>query len=117
MEENFSCDINLPGAGERAELEVMEKALDLDGQIMTLGPTSTGRWKIRNRQPVVLLKDHHSQSQHDTDGPEAGGDARDRPGQTKSLTRGEAKTGTNWECRRAQDISGAGGAADARCLV
>jgi hypothetical protein len=53
---DFSCDINLPGAGERAELEVMEKALDLDGQIMTLGPTSMGRWKIRNRQPVVLLK-------------------------------------------------------------
>jgi len=51
-----SCDINLNFAIGRADLEALEKAADLDGQIMTLGPTTMGRWKIRKRQPAVLLK-------------------------------------------------------------
>jgi hypothetical protein len=51
-----SCDINLSFAVGRADLEALEKAADLDGQIMTLGPTTMGRWKIRKRQPAVLLK-------------------------------------------------------------
>jgi hypothetical protein len=51
-----SCDINLHAAVERADLDAMEKAIDLDGQIMTLGPTMMGRWKMRKRQPVMLLK-------------------------------------------------------------
>src|SRR5262249_6977711 len=51
-----SCDINLHSAVERADLEAMEKASDLDGQIMTLGPTTMGRWKMRKRQPAVMVK-------------------------------------------------------------
>lgn len=51
-----SCDINLNFAVPRAELEALEKAADLDGQIVTLGPTTMGRWKMRKRQPAVLIK-------------------------------------------------------------
>jgi hypothetical protein len=51
-----SCDINLHTATERADLDSMEKAMDLDGQTMTLGSATMGRWKMRKRQPAVLLK-------------------------------------------------------------
>ncbi len=51
-----SCDINLTSVSERGDLEVMAGALDLDGQILTLGPTTMGYWKIRKRQPAVLLR-------------------------------------------------------------
>ena len=34
----------------------MTRTLDLDGQILTLGPTTMGYWKIRKRQPAVLLR-------------------------------------------------------------
>jgi hypothetical protein len=51
-----SCDVNLHTAVERADLEAMEKAVDLEGQIMSLGSATMGRWKIRKRQPTVLLK-------------------------------------------------------------
>jgi hypothetical protein len=51
-----SCDINLHTTVERTDLEAMEKAIDLDGQIMTLGPTTMGRWKMRKRLPAVLVK-------------------------------------------------------------
>jgi hypothetical protein len=53
---DFSCDINLPIVVERADLEALEQAIDLDGQIMVLGPTTMGRWKMRKPQPPVLLK-------------------------------------------------------------
>jgi hypothetical protein len=51
-----SCDISLPVGVERADLEAMERAIDLDGQIVTFGPATIGRWKIRGRQPAILLK-------------------------------------------------------------
>jgi hypothetical protein len=51
-----SCDINLTSISERSDLEVMTRTLDLDGQIMTLGPTTMGHWKIRKGQPAVLLR-------------------------------------------------------------
>jgi hypothetical protein len=51
-----SCDINIPTNVPRADLEAMEKPLDLDGQIMALGPTTMARWKMRKRGPAVLLK-------------------------------------------------------------
>jgi hypothetical protein len=51
-----SCDVNIHTAVERADLEAMEKAFDLDGQILTLGPTTMGRWKMRKRQPTALVK-------------------------------------------------------------
>lgn len=51
-----SCDVNLTSISERADLATMSSALDLDGQIMTLGPTTMGYWKMRKRQPVVLLR-------------------------------------------------------------
>jgi hypothetical protein len=51
-----SCDINLHTTIERADLEGMEKAIDLDGQIMTLGQATMGRWKMRKRLPAVLVK-------------------------------------------------------------
>jgi hypothetical protein len=53
---DWSCDVNIHSPVERADLEAMAKTLDLDGQIMTLGPTMMGRWKIRKRHPIVLLK-------------------------------------------------------------
>jgi hypothetical protein len=53
---DWSCDVNIHTATERADLEAMQKAIDLDGQIMTLGATTMGRWKIRKRQPTSLLK-------------------------------------------------------------
>jgi hypothetical protein len=53
---DFSCDINLPMPVERADLEAMERALDLDGQIVTFGPTTMGRWKMRRQASPLLLK-------------------------------------------------------------
>lgn len=53
---DWSCDVNIHSPVERADLEAMAKTLDLDGQIMTLGPTMMGRWKIRKRHPIVLIK-------------------------------------------------------------
>jgi hypothetical protein len=51
-----SCDINLQVASERTDLETMARTLDLDGQILTLGRATMGHWKIRKRQPAVLLR-------------------------------------------------------------
>jgi hypothetical protein len=51
-----SCDISLAYPSDRADLEEMARALDLDGQILTLGPATMGHWKIRKRQPAVLLR-------------------------------------------------------------
>jgi hypothetical protein len=54
--EESSCDIN-PGIGlERADLETLERALHLDGQILTLGPATIGYWKLPEGRPPVLLK-------------------------------------------------------------
>lgn len=52
----LSCDVSLPVAVNRTDLETMEKSLHLDGQIMTLGPAVIGHWKMPNRQPAVLLR-------------------------------------------------------------
>ncbi len=51
-----SCDINLTSVSERADLATMSSALDLDGQILTLGATTMGYWKMRTRQPAVLIR-------------------------------------------------------------
>jgi hypothetical protein len=53
---DWSCDVNLPMAVERADLESMEQAADLDGQIATLGAATLGRWKMRQPRPAVLIK-------------------------------------------------------------
>jgi hypothetical protein len=53
---DFLCEVNLPIVVERADLEVMEKALDLDGQITAFGPTTVGRWKMRKQATPLLLK-------------------------------------------------------------
>lgn len=50
------CDVNLAVPTERADLEAMQQALDLDGQIVTAGPAIIGHWKMRKRQPPVLLR-------------------------------------------------------------
>jgi hypothetical protein len=52
----MDCDINLPMPVERADLEAMERALDLDGQIMTMGPATMGRWMMRKQARPLLLK-------------------------------------------------------------
>jgi len=41
---------------QRADLEAMEQAADLDGQIATLGPTMIGRWKMRRQRSAVLIR-------------------------------------------------------------
>lgn len=51
-----SCDINLPIVSERADLEAMVQALDLDGQILAMGPTTMAHWKMRKREPAVLVR-------------------------------------------------------------
>jgi hypothetical protein len=51
-----SCDINLPIASERADLDAMVQALDLDGQILAMGATTMAYWKIRKREPAVLIR-------------------------------------------------------------
>jgi hypothetical protein len=53
---DWSCDVNLPVAIERADLEAMERTVDLDGQIASFGATTIGRWKMHKRRPAVLLK-------------------------------------------------------------
>lgn len=54
---DFSCDVNFTAAEmARADLEAMERALDLDGQILTFGPAIMGRWKLPHRQPAVLVR-------------------------------------------------------------
>jgi hypothetical protein len=50
---------SLEWAGKDAslpDLEKMEQALHLDGQIMTPGAAIIARWKMPDRQPPVLLK-------------------------------------------------------------
>ncbi|HJT06053.1 MAG TPA: hypothetical protein VJ747_03955 [Stellaceae bacterium] len=51
-----TCDVAMPRTIVRAELETLEKDLDLDGQIVTLGPAAMGQWKMRARQPAIFLK-------------------------------------------------------------
>ena len=53
---DWSCDVNLPMVTQRAELETMEQAADLDGQIATLGPAIIGRWKMRRGRSPVLIR-------------------------------------------------------------
>ncbi|MBV8824432.1 MAG: hypothetical protein JO220_05580 [Hyphomicrobiales bacterium] len=53
---DWSCDINLPMTVERGDLDTMEQAADLDGQIMTFGPVMMARWKMRQPRPPVLIK-------------------------------------------------------------
>jgi hypothetical protein len=53
---DWSCDINLRKPVDRTVLDAMETALDLDGQLVAMGPVTMGRWKFRKRQPVVLVK-------------------------------------------------------------
>ncbi|GLH75469.1 hypothetical protein SSBR45G_03770 [Bradyrhizobium sp. SSBR45G] len=50
------CDINVPVALDRADLDVLAKALDLDGQVVTLGQSTIGSWRIRKRRPPVLVR-------------------------------------------------------------
>jgi hypothetical protein len=53
---DWSCDVNFPMPVERADLETMEQAADLDGQIVTLAATTIGRWKMRQPRTPVLVK-------------------------------------------------------------
>ena len=53
---DWSCDVNIHSPVERADLDAMQKTLDLEGQILTLGPTMMGRWKFRKRHPITLIK-------------------------------------------------------------
>jgi hypothetical protein len=53
---DWSCEVNFPRPVERAELETMEQAADLDGQIVTLSGTSIGRWKMRQPRTPVMVK-------------------------------------------------------------
>jgi hypothetical protein len=53
---DWSCDVNLPMAVERGDLEAMEQVADLDGQIVTFGPTTMARWKMRQPRPPVLIR-------------------------------------------------------------
>jgi hypothetical protein len=50
------CDINIPSASDRADLDGLAKAMDLDGQVVTLGPATIGSWRIRKRRPPVLVR-------------------------------------------------------------
>ena len=53
---DWYCDIVVPKPIERADLEVLEKDMDLDGQIATFGPATMARWKLRQQHPPVLIK-------------------------------------------------------------
>jgi hypothetical protein len=50
------CDINLQSTSDRADLEALAQALDLDGQILSIGSATAGYWKIRTRAPAVLVR-------------------------------------------------------------
>jgi len=50
------CDINIPSAIERSDLDGLAKAVDLDGQIVTLGQATIGSWRVRKRRPPVLVR-------------------------------------------------------------
>jgi hypothetical protein len=51
------CIVSNPaGAVGREDLETLESTLHLDGQILTLGAATVGRWEMPNRKPPVLLK-------------------------------------------------------------
>jgi hypothetical protein len=52
----WSCDVAMPRAVERADLEAIEKVVDLDGQIAPFGPTIMARWKMRESRPPVLIR-------------------------------------------------------------
>ena len=51
-----TCDIVMPRPIARADLEVLEKDVDLDGQIVTVGPTAMGQWKMRGKQPTISFR-------------------------------------------------------------
>jgi hypothetical protein len=46
----------MPSTMNRAELETLEQTVHLDGQIMPVGGSIVGRWKIPDRKPTVLLR-------------------------------------------------------------
>lgn len=52
----FYCDVNIQNAFTRANLDEMEKASELDGQIFNLGPITMGRWKTRGVQGAIFVK-------------------------------------------------------------
>jgi hypothetical protein len=52
-----ACDIGMPVVTvNRADLETMEQALHLDGQILSFSATNVGHWKMPDQRPAVLLK-------------------------------------------------------------
>ncbi|CCE02466.1 hypothetical protein [Bradyrhizobium sp. STM 3809] len=50
------CDVNVPVALDKADLDVLAKTLDLDGQVVTLGQATIGSWRVRKRRPPVLVR-------------------------------------------------------------
>lgn len=51
-----ACDIAMPAAVNRTDLDTMAQTLHLDGQLMPFSATVVGHWKMPDRRPPVLLK-------------------------------------------------------------
>jgi hypothetical protein len=52
----LDCEIVMPSIMNRAELETLEQTVHLDGQIIIVGSSISGQWKIPDRSPPVLLR-------------------------------------------------------------
>lgn len=53
---DLSCDVTFPFAMDRIDIETMAQTLHLDGQILTVGAVTFGRWKMPDRRPPVFVK-------------------------------------------------------------
>lgn len=53
---DLSCDVTFPFAMDRIDIETMAQALHLDGQILTIGAVTFGRWKMPDRQPAIFVR-------------------------------------------------------------
>jgi hypothetical protein len=51
-----SCDVNLGPGIERTDLESLQRALGLDGQILPIGPATIGYWKMPDKGAPILVK-------------------------------------------------------------
>jgi hypothetical protein len=53
---DLSCDVTFPFPMDRIDIETMAQTLHLDGQILTLGAATLGRWEMPDRRPPVFVK-------------------------------------------------------------
>jgi hypothetical protein len=53
---DLSCDVNFSTPVERADIDTMAQALHLDGQILTFGQVTMGRWVMPGKRPPVLIR-------------------------------------------------------------